>query len=138
MARRLAALLFAAIFLPTLAMLGFMNFASSRALAIERSSLVTELHDELMAEYVGDGPQGLTSAIRDRVRFNPLGEEVISYADASGKVVAGNLPTWPRGLTARTRWLEVNMRRPGDRVGHPSRVSFSHHSLQGWTTRCTR
>jgi len=33
MARRLAALLFAAIFLPTLAMLGFMSFASARTLA---------------------------------------------------------------------------------------------------------
>jgi signal transduction histidine kinase len=118
MARRLAALLFAAIFLPTLAMLGFMNFASARALAIERSSLVTELRDELMSEYVGDGPRGLTSAIRDRVRFNPLGEEVISYADASGKIVAGNLPAWPRALTPRARWFEIAMRRPGDRVGH--------------------
>src|SRR6185312_971510 len=118
MARRLAALLFAAIFLPTLAMLGFMNFASARALAIERSSLVTELRDELMSEYVCDGPRGLTSAIRDRVRFNPLGEEVISYADASGKIVAGNLPAWPRALTPRARWFEIAMRRPGDRVGH--------------------
>ena len=119
MARRLAALLFAAIFLPTLVMLGFMNFASTRALAIERSSLVTELRDELMAEYVGDGSHGLTSAIHDRVQFNPLGEEVISYADRKGAIVAGNLPVWPRGFGGRTRWLEANMRRTGDRLAHP-------------------
>jgi len=119
MGRRLAALLFAAIFLPTLAMLGFMDFASARALAIERSSLVTELRDELMSEYVGNGAPELTSAIRDRVRFNPLGEEVISYADPSGKIVAGNLPAWPQALNERARWLEVDMRRPGDRVAHP-------------------
>jgi signal transduction histidine kinase len=125
MARRLAALLFAAIFLPTLAMLGFMNFASVRALAIERSSLVTELRDELMAEYVGDGPRGLTTAIRDRVRFDPLGEEVMSYADARGTVVAGNVPVWPRGMTGRTRWHEVNMRRTGDRFDHPVLLLFT-------------
>jgi signal transduction histidine kinase len=125
MARRLAALLFAAIFLPTLAMLGFMNFASTRTLAIERSSLVTELRDELMAEYVGGGPRGLTTAIRDRVQFNPLGEEVMSYATAKGRVVAGNLPVWPRGLTGRARWLEMSMRRTGDRVDHPVLLLFT-------------
>jgi signal transduction histidine kinase len=125
MARRLAALLFAAIFLPTLAMLGFMNFASTRTLAIERSSLVTELRDELMAEYVGDGRRGLTTAIRDRVQFNPLGEEVMSYATAKGKIVAGNLPVWPRGMSGRARWQEVSMRRTGDRVDHPVLLLFT-------------
>lgn len=125
MARRLAALLFAAIFLPTLAMLGFMNFASTRALAIERSSLVTELRDELMAEYVGDGPTGLTSAIRDRVRFDPLGDEVMSYADASGRIVAGNLQTWPTAISGRSRWQEMNMRRTNDRVDHPVLLLFT-------------
>lgn len=119
MARRLAALLFAAIFLPTLAMLGFMNFASTRTLAAQRASLVTELHDELMAEYVGDGPRGLTAAIRDRVKFNPLGEEVISYATRKGVIVAGNLPVWPPGLSGKSRWVEANLRRTGDRDPRP-------------------
>jgi signal transduction histidine kinase len=119
MARRLAALLFAAIFLPTLAMLGFVNFASARTLAAQRASLVTELRDELMSEYVGDGPKGLTAAIRDRLKFNPLGEEVMSYATAKGTVVAGNLPAWPRGLSGRARWLETNLKRAGDRDYRP-------------------
>jgi signal transduction histidine kinase len=119
MARRLAALLFAAIFLPTLAMLGFMNFVSARTLASQRASLVTELRDELMAEYIGDGPEGLTATIRDRVKFNPLGEEVISYADRKGKIVAGNLPMWPTELTGRTRWMETRLRRTGEGVNRP-------------------
>ena len=89
--------------------------ASARTLAAQRASLVTELRDELMAEYVGDGPQGLTTAIRDRVKFNPLGEEVMSYATAQGRVVAGNLPVWPRAANGRTHWLETNLRRTGDR-----------------------
>ena len=117
MARRLAALLFAAIFLPTLAMLGFVNFASARTLAAQRASLVTELRDELMSEYIGYGPKGLTAAIRDRLKFNPLGEEVMSYATARGTVVAGNLPAWPRGLSGRARWLETNLKRAGDTGG---------------------
>jgi signal transduction histidine kinase len=136
MARRLAALLFAAIFLPTLAMLGFMNFASTRTLAAQRATLVTELRDELMAEYIGDGPQGLTTAIRDRVKFNPLGEEVMSYATAQGAVVAGNLPVWPRAAGGRTHWLEANLRRTGDRVDRPvillvTRLPDGSHFLAG-------
>jgi signal transduction histidine kinase len=119
MARRLAALLFAAIFLPTLAMLGFVNFASTRTLAAQRASLVTELRDELMSEYIGDGPRGLTAAIRDRLKFNPLGEEIMSYATAKGAVVAGNLPAWPRGFTGRARWVETSLRRTGDRDFRP-------------------
>ena len=119
MARRLAALLFAAIFLPTLAMLGFMSFASARTLAAERASLVTELRDELMSEYIGDGPRGLTAAIHDRLKFNPLGEEVLSYALPNGRIVAGNLPLWPEGLSARTRWLDTNLRRTGDQRYRP-------------------
>ncbi len=119
MARRLAALLFAAIFLPTLAMLGFMNFVSARTLAAQRASLVTELRDELMAEYVGDGPSGLTAAIHDRVKFNPLGEEVVSYANRKGRIVAGNLPVWPARLTGRTRWMETDLQRTGERARRP-------------------
>jgi len=119
MARRLAALLFAAIFLPTLAMLGFMSFASARTLAAERASLVSELRDELMSEYVGDGPRGLTAAIRDRLKFNPLGEEVMAYTNAQGTIVAGNLAMWPGGITPRARWLETSLRRTGDRDYRP-------------------
>jgi signal transduction histidine kinase len=119
MARRLAALLFAAIFLPTLAMLGFMNFASARTLAAQRASLVTELHDELMAQYAGDGRHGLTAAIRDRVRFEPLGEEVMSYRTRKGVIVAGNVPAWPAGFSGKPRWFETNLRRTGDRVSRP-------------------
>lgn len=119
MARRLAALLFAAIFLPTLAMLGFMNFASARTLAAQRASLVTELHDELMAQYAGDGARGLTAAIRDRVRFEPLGEEVMAYRTKRGEIVAGNLSQWPADADGKSHWLETSLRRTGDRVTRP-------------------
>jgi signal transduction histidine kinase len=116
---RLAALLFAAIFLPTMGMLGFMHFASVRMLASQRAAVVTELRDELMAEYLVDGPRGLTAAIRDRLRFNPLGEEVMSYATRTGRIVAGNLPMWPRDQSRDAHWLEVEVRRSGDQGDRP-------------------
>ncbi|WEK46695.1 MAG: HAMP domain-containing sensor histidine kinase [Candidatus Andeanibacterium colombiense] len=116
---RLAALLFVAIFVPTLAMLGFMSYASAQTLASQRATLVTELRDELVAEYDGGGPGSLTGAIRDRLRYNPLGEEVLSYRSAKGAVLVGNLGTWPAGLGSRSHWLTIRLQRPGDRQSRP-------------------
>ena len=112
---RLTALLFVAIFVPTLAMLGFMSYASSQTLASQRTAQITELRDELLAEYAGGGPPNLADAIRDRLRFNPLGDEVLSYRSAEGKLLVGNIGTWPAELGRRDRWLETSLKRPGER-----------------------
>ncbi len=116
---RLAALLFAAIFLPTIGMVSFMQVASERSLAEQRADLVTELRDELLSEYQGGGARGLVTAVRDRLEFNPLGEEVLSYAARDGRVVAGNLEIWPATDPHRTRWSEVFLRREGDQQARP-------------------
>jgi len=116
---RLAALLFVASFVPTLAMLGFMSYASAQTLASQRASLVTELRDELVAEYDGGGASDLSDAIRDRLRYNPLGEEVLSYRSPAGKVLVGNVGLWPQGFSKRGHWLETSLQRSGDRVSRP-------------------
>ena len=92
---KLAALLFAAVFLPTLVMLGFMNVASARALAVQQVELVNELRNDLVAQYQSAGPQGLTEAVQDRLALDPHGNEVIAYADPTGHVLVGNLTNWP-------------------------------------------
>lgn len=115
---RLAALLFVAIFVPTLAMLGFMDYASAQTLASQRATLVTELRDELVAEYDGGGPSDLSDAIRDRLRYNPLGDEVLSYRPAKGNLV-GNVSAWPHGFGKRNHLLETSLQRIGDRESRP-------------------
>ncbi|WP_305096503.1 sensor histidine kinase [Croceibacterium aestuarii] len=122
---RLAALLFAAIFLPTMGALGFMQLASERTLAEQRAALVTELRDELVVEYDGGGARGLAAAIKDRLDFNPLGEEVMSYADAGGRIVVGNLSTWPALPRRKERWEEVELVRTGDKGPRPVVVLVS-------------
>ena len=116
---RLTALLFVAIFVPTLAMLGFMSYASSQTLASQRTAQITELRDELLAEYAGGGTANLADAIRDRLRFNPLGDEVLSYRSAKGEMLVGNIDRWPAGLDRRAPWLETSLRRPGERQTRP-------------------
>ncbi|MBO9602636.1 MAG: HAMP domain-containing histidine kinase [Novosphingobium sp.] len=116
---RLTALLFVAIFVPTLAMLGFMSYASSQTLASQRTAQITELRDELLAEYAGGGTANLADAIRDRLRFNPLGDEVLSYRSAKGEMLVGNIDRWPAGFDRRAPWLETSLRRPGERQTRP-------------------
>ena len=127
---QLTALLFVTSFVPTLAMLGFMSYASVQTLASQRASLVTELRDELVAEYDGGGPSDLSDTIRDRLRYNPLGEEVMSYRSAKGKVLVGNVDTWPSGFGKRNHWLETTLQRSGDREGYAGR--HSHQLARGY------
>lgn len=114
---RLTALLFAAIFVPTVAMLGFMHLASARALAGQEKQLVEEMRVELLAEYESAGPQGLVEAIQDRLEFDPRGDEVLSYADPFGRTFAGNIAGWPPD--ARQGLFRTALRRADDRTDKP-------------------
>ena len=106
---KLSALLFAAIFLPALAALGFMQLASERALGQEQQTTLAELRAGLLAEYAGAGPQDLAETIQDRLQFDPHGDEVISYADPYGRPLVGNIVAWPQ--VAPGQLAEVTLRR---------------------------
>ena len=120
---KLAALLFAAVFLPTLVMLGFMNVASARALAVQQVELVNELRNDLVAQYQSAGPQGLTEAVQDRLALDPHGNEVIAYADPAGHVLVGNLTNWP-SIPAGTMTI-AEMRRADDPTRKPALLSVT-------------
>ena len=120
---KLAALLFAAVFLPTLVMLGFMNVASARALAVQQVELVNELRNDLVSQYQGAGPQGLTEAVQDRLALDPHGNEVIAYADPTGRVLVGNLTNWP-SIQAGTMTI-AEMRRADDPTRKPALLSVT-------------
>ena len=120
---KLAALLFAAVFLPTLVMLGFMNVASARALAVQQVELVDELRNDLVAQYQSAGPQGLTEAVQDRLALDPHGNEVIGYADPTGRVLVGNLTNWPT-IPAGTMTI-AQMKRADDPASKPALLTVA-------------
>lgn len=120
---KLAGLLFAAIFLPTLVMLGFMNVASERALAEQQSELVTELRDQLLAKYAQGGPQALAEGVQDQLEFDPRGSEVLAYADPNGRILVGNLTNWP---SIRADGFTIaQMRRSGERQERQALLSVT-------------
>ncbi|MEO6152803.1 MAG: HAMP domain-containing sensor histidine kinase [Croceibacterium sp.] len=104
-------MLFAAIFIPTLAMLAFMQLISQRALGEEERALVREVREELLADFESEGTRGLITSIRERVLLDPSGETVLAYVAPDGRVLAGNLAQLPAGLP-RTGWLERMQTRP--------------------------
>jgi signal transduction histidine kinase len=121
---RLAVLLFAAIFLPTFAMLGFMQFVSDRALADEERALVREVRAELLADYESSGPRGLAGAIGDRVDLDPSGDTVLAYLGPDGKLRAGNVTSLPADLPA-AGWFERTVERPDRDDPQPLRLEVT-------------
>ena len=105
----LTVLLFTAIFLPALALLGFMQVASSRTLLSQQEALVDELADDMLASYADGGPAELVEAIGERIAYDPHGGAVFSYRAPSGLRLAGNVLADP-GL-APQRWAQVILRR---------------------------
>jgi signal transduction histidine kinase len=121
---RLAVLLFAAIFLPTFAMLGFMQLVSDRALAEEERALVREVRTELLADYKSSGAKGLIGSIGDEVDLDPSGDTVLAYIGPDGKLLAGNLARFPAGLP-QSGWFERMVRRAAGEDPQPLRIEVT-------------
>jgi signal transduction histidine kinase len=111
----LIAMLFAAIFLATLVMLGFMHLATERALLAQEQAVVAELRDDLVGEYLDQGRSGLVAAIGERLQVGGGASPVILLARPGGERIAGNLARWPAGLAAKSRWAERTLARVGGR-----------------------
>jgi signal transduction histidine kinase len=121
---RLAVLLFAAIFLPTFAMLGFMQLVSDRALADEERALVREVRTELLADYKSSGAKGLIGSIGDEVDLDPSGDMMLAYIGPDGKLLAGNLTRLPAGLP-QSGWLERTVKRADSDDPQPLRIEIT-------------
>ncbi|MEO6040602.1 MAG: HAMP domain-containing sensor histidine kinase [Croceibacterium sp.] len=123
---RLAVLLFAAIFIPTLAMLAFMQLISARALGDEERALVREMREELLADYDSAGARGLAASIQQRVELDPSSETVLAVVARDGRITAGNMTRLPSPLP-RSGWFERRLPRAGHDA--PELVRFEVTSL---------
>lgn len=73
------------------------------------------------------GPAGLTDFIKERVGMQIAGERILLLADASLRPLAGNLPTWPRGIPNEPGDYTV----PIDLDGQRTMVSIVRTALPG-------
>ncbi len=110
---RFVILIFIAQFAAMVGVAYFVRTASERSLLGEQQALVSELRDELAAEFSTGGRPGLITAINDRIAFGSSGGiAVILLTDAEGRVLAGNLEGWPPTIAQDQEWQVLNLFRP--------------------------
>src|SRR5579885_652720 len=66
-----------------------------------RIELLVEDSQRLTEVFRLRGPAGLADFIKERVSMKIAGERILLLTDPSGRVLAGNVPSWPRGIPAR-------------------------------------
>lgn len=92
-----------------------------------RIELLVEDSQRLTEVFRLRGPQGLADFIKERVSMQIAGERLLLLTDRSGHVLAGNAPTWPRGIPAVSGTYTV----PVDLDGHRTTVSVDRTVLPG-------
>lgn len=111
---RFVVLIFIAQFMAMIAVAYFVRVSSERTLLQEQRALVTELQDELTAEFARGGRADLVDAINDRIRSSHGGIAVLLLTDAAGHKVAGNLGAWPPTIKSSRNWQVLKLYRSGN------------------------
>mgnify|MGYP001601693694 CR=1 FL=1 len=90
--------------------------ATDASLASESRDFVREMQLDLQDAFREGGYPVLQSAIAQRV--NKLGghDAAIGLRDAKGRILAGNLQSWPASIEKRDDWHVVHLQRKGDEV----------------------
>ncbi|MGH8261064.1 MAG: HAMP domain-containing protein, partial [Steroidobacteraceae bacterium] len=92
-----------------------------------RIELLVEDSQRLTEVFHLRGPQGLTDFIKERVAMQIAGERILLLTDAAGRVLAGNVPAWPRGIPARPGTYTV----PVELAGRRTVVAVDRTALPG-------
>ncbi|MFI4982080.1 MAG: sensor histidine kinase, partial [Nevskiales bacterium] len=74
-----------------------------------------------------EGVAGLTHFISERVSLQIAGERVLLFTDPQGRVLAGNLGEWPRGIPDRSGTYTITV----EMDGHPVRAVVVRAKLPG-------
>ncbi len=82
---------------------------------LERSSrtLVTELHDDLVADYKQEGLLGLRRLIAERLSATRSRDAAVLLDDPVGNHLAGNIEDWPPPIPFDSGWQIVTLYRVG-------------------------
>ena len=109
----------------------FVRSASEQTLLEEQQALVSELRDELVAEFSNGGMPDLVTAIDDRLALNRGGIAAILLTDAEGQTITGNLESWPPPIAQDSDWLVLNLYRA--RNTEPEDIGFIATTLPNGT-----
>ena len=82
---------------------------------LERTSrtLVSELHDELVADYNQEGLPGLRNLIAKRLGGTRARDAAVLLDDPNGNQLAGNIADWPPPIPFDSGWQVVTLYRMG-------------------------
>ncbi len=92
-----------------------------------RVELLIEDSQRLREVFGLRGAQGLADFIKERVSLQIAGERILLLTGPAGRVLAGNVPAWPRGIPAQPGIYTV----PVDLDGRRSMVSVDRTVLPG-------
>lgn len=124
---RLAALFAALLAISSLAVIGYIRFATTESLTRATDAAVRADVDSLAERYRSEGLAGLVLLIRSRVRDNERIGAVYAVADPSGEILAGNLSSFPPVQASDDGFLEF----PVARNGHRSVIRLRLYALPG-------
>lgn len=112
---RLAALFAALLAISSLAVIGFIRFATTESLTRATDTAIRADVDSLAERYRSEGLPGLVLLIRARVRDNERIGAVYAVADPSGEILAGNISSFPPVQSSNDGFLEFPVARNGQR-----------------------
>lgn len=118
LAIRITASLILVIFITTASLLGGIYYASVKLPMDEVRETVRAEAKELQALYDGKGEAALKAALLARRRAPSSNKAFDALLDKNGRLVTGNLPSWP--LIRRGNWtsIEADLYRDGDEDDH--------------------
>jgi signal transduction histidine kinase len=112
---RLAALFATLLAISSLAVIGFIRFATTESLTRATDTAIRADVDSLAERYRSEGLTGLVVLIRTRVRDNERIGAVYALADPTGDILAGNIASFPPVQASDDGFLEFPVARNGEK-----------------------
>ena len=118
-------LIYAGLFcLSALVLAGFLWWSTAGLLDRQTDAAINADAQGLLEHYQ-DGPVALVETIQDRLAANIDDDAIYLLADPLGRLIAGNLETWPSVITPDVEWIEI----PIDRAGVRGLARLRHFVL---------
>lgn len=126
---RLILMIFFAHIAVTSFILIYVHEASENAVHDEQRQFVQELRNNLLVGYRRQGLSGLTYEIESRIQTELNHNSLMSLASSDGRIVIGNLSSWPKNMKSEGQWFEAQLLRTGAINTEP--VGFTITRLTG-------
>jgi signal transduction histidine kinase len=111
---RFFALVFVIQLISGAALLLFVRHTIADELDRNSRTLVSALHDDLIADYREEGAHGLRELIAARLAGNGSRDAAVLLDDAKGNHLAGNIEDWPPPIPFRSGWTVTTLYRVTD------------------------